>query len=92
MFTTDTGGPLDPSNVRRALTRIAETAGIGHVHPHQLRHAAASLLSDAGVPLEDIADTLGHRSVTITADIYRHPLQSVRTRHVHAMTALAAPQ
>jgi integrase len=92
VFTTDTGGPLDPSNVRRALTRIAQTAGIGHVHPHQLRHATASLLSDAGVPLEDIADTLGHRSVTITADIYRHPLQSVRTRHVHAMTALATPQ
>ena len=92
VLTTDTGGPLDPSNVRRALTRIARTAGIGHVHPHQLRHATASLLSDAGVPLEDIADTLGHRSVTITADIYRHPLQTVRTRHVHAMTALAAHQ
>ncbi len=92
VFTTDTGAPLDPSNVRRALTRIANDAGIGHVHPHQLRHATDSLLSDAGVPLEDIADTLGHRSVTITADIYRHPLQSVRTRHVHAMTALATPQ
>jgi integrase len=92
VFTTDTGSPLDPSNVRRALARIANEAGIGRVHPHQLRHATASLLSDAGVPLEDIADTLGHRSVIITADIYRHPLQSVRTRHVHAMTALADPQ
>lgn len=92
VFTTDTGSPLDPSNVRRALARIAENAGIGRVHPHQLRHAAASLLSDAGIPFEDIADTLGHRSVTITADIYRHPLQAVRTRHVHALTAPATPQ
>jgi hypothetical protein len=83
VFTTDTGSPLDPSNVRRTLTRIANDAGIGRVHPHQLRHATASLLSDAGVPLEDIADTLGHRSVTITADIYCHP-PSIRAHPTRA--------
>jgi hypothetical protein len=48
------------------------------VHPHQLRQATASLLSAAGVRLEDIADILGHRSPTITADIYRHPVNPVR--------------
>ena len=58
------------------------------MHPHLLRHAAASLMSDAGVRLEDIADTLGHRSVTVTADIYRHPINATRTGHLAAMTAL----
>ncbi len=57
VFTTDVGTPLDPSNVRHGLQRIADTAGVGHVHPHLLRHAAASLLSEAGVRIEDIADT-----------------------------------
>ncbi len=75
VFTTETGTPLDPSNTRRAFDRIAAKAGLVHVHPHQLRHAAASLLSAAGVRLEDIADILGHRSPTITADIYRHPVK-----------------
>ncbi len=74
VFTTDVGTPLDPSNVRHGLQRIADTAGVGHVHPHLLRHAAASLLSEAGVRIEDIADTLGHRSIAVTADVYRHPL------------------
>jgi integrase len=89
VFTTDVGTPLDPSNVRRALDRIAATAGIDHLHPHVLRHAAASLLSDHEIPLERIADLLGHRSPTITADIYRHPISELRTTHVDVMTQIA---
>ena len=88
VFTTRVGSPLHPSNVRRALQIVAIKAGLEHMHPHLLRHAAASLMSDAGVRLEDIADTLGHRSVTITADIYRHPMNATRTGHLAAMTAL----
>jgi integrase len=89
VFTTETGTPLDPSNVRRSLTAVARRAGLDHLHPHLLRHATASLLSAAGVPLEQIADVLGHRSPTITADIYRHPLTPTRDHHVTAMTAIA---
>ena len=90
VFTTETGRPLDPSNVRRSLTAIAKRAELEHLHPHLLRHATASLLSAAGVPSEQIADVLGHRSPTITADIYRHPLTPVRDHHVTVMTTIAA--
>ncbi len=79
------GTPLDPSNVRHGLQRIADNAGVGHVHPHLLRHATASLLSEAGLRIEDIADTLGHRSITVTADVYRHPLNPTRTAHLTAL-------
>jgi len=89
VFTTDVGTPLDPSNVRRALDRIAATAGIDHLHPHLLRHATASLLSDHSIPLEQIADLLGHRSPTITADMYRHPISDLRTPHVDFVTEIA---
>ena len=59
-----------------------------HLHPHMLRHAAASLLSAAGVPIEDISDTLGHRSVAVTAEIYRHPIAPIRSGHMVAMNQL----
>lgn len=90
VFTGQSGTPLDPSNVRRALARIAGQAGLENLHPHLLRHATASLLSAAGVPLEDISDTLGHRSVSVTAQIYRHPIAPVRSGHRAAMSALTA--
>jgi integrase len=88
VFTTEVGTPLDPSNVRRSLKSVATTAHLGHIHPHLLRHATVSLLSAAGVPLEDISDVLGHRSPTVTADIYRHPISPTRSAHVVAMSAL----
>lgn len=53
-----------------------------------LRHVPATLMSGAGVRLEDIADTLGHRPVTVTADTCRHPIGGTRTGHLQAMTAL----
>ena len=91
VFTTEVGTPLDPSNVRRVYSRLAKNAELAHVHPHMLRHAAASLLSAAGVPIEDIADTLGHRSITVTAEIYRHPIAPVRSGHMTAMNQLIKP-
>lgn len=88
VFTTEVGTPLDPSNVRRTYARLAEAAGLERLHPHMLRHAAASLLSAAGVPIEDISDTLGHRSIAITAEVYRHPIAPVRSGHMAAMELL----
>ena len=74
--------------MRRVYIRLAKDAGIAHLHPHMLRHAAASLLSAAGVPIEDISDTLGHRSITVTAEIYRHPIAPIRSGHMAAMNQL----
>ena len=55
------GTLLDPANLRRGLRHVTESAGLGRWHLHELRHSAASLLSAAGVPLEEIADVLEHR-------------------------------
>lgn len=76
VFTTEIGTPIDPSNLRRRLSHLAARAGVGHVHPHLLRHSAASLLSAANVPLEQVADVLGHRSASVTAAVYRHPTRA----------------
>jgi integrase len=75
VFTTEVGRPIDPSNLRRAMRRLGLAAGVGHVHPHLLRQCTASLLSAAGVPLEDVADVLGHASPSVTGAIYRHPVR-----------------
>jgi len=48
------------------------TSRRGRWHPHELRHSAVSLLSAAGVRLEDVADVMGHRSTRTTSAVYRH--------------------
>ena len=73
MFPTGLGTLLDPANLRRGLRQVTERAGLGRWHPHELRHSATSLLSAAGVPLEQVADVLGHTSTRVTSSTYRHP-------------------
>jgi integrase len=72
VFTTLLGTPIDPSNLRREFDKLTRKASMGHWHPHELRHSAASLLSAAGVPIEQISDVLGHEGPRTTAAVYRH--------------------
>jgi integrase/recombinase XerD len=61
LFVTTSGGRLDGGAVWRLLRRLARTAGIAVVmSPHVLRHSYATLARDAGVPLDDVQDGLGH--------------------------------
>lgn len=48
------------------------------ITPHQLRHAFATILFDAGVDVKDAQDILGHASIQITRDIYTHIRQERR--------------
>jgi integrase len=72
VFSTTEFTPINPSNLRRDFSRLTTAVGLGHWHPHELRHSAASIMSAAGVPLEQIADTLGHDGTRMTALVYRH--------------------
>jgi hypothetical protein len=72
VFTTVNGTPLDTSNLRRYFHRACCRAGIGRWTPYEMRHSAASLLSAQGVPLELVANTLGHDGTRMSALVYRH--------------------
>jgi Phage integrase family len=43
--------------------------------PRELRHSFVSLLSEAGVPAEDVSRLVGHRSSTVTETVYREQLR-----------------
>ena len=50
-------------------------SGLGHWHPHELRHSGASLMLAQGTPLHVVSDVLGHASIAITKDVYGHLLE-----------------
>ena len=58
--------PLDRRTVHRIVATTAKKAGIGHAHPHQLRHTLATQAINRGMRLETIAELLGHRSMDMT--------------------------
>jgi site-specific recombinase XerD len=60
------GRPLNRHQITRILKRVAKTAGIGHVHPHQLRHTLATQAINRGMSLEAVAAMLGHKTLRMT--------------------------
>jgi len=62
----DDGQPFDRRTIHRYVASVAKRAGVGHVHPHQLRHTLATQSINRGMSLEAIAALLGHRSMDMT--------------------------
>lgn len=85
-------GLIWPGVRREALNRRVggrqRSAGIEGVRLHDLRHAYASLLIDAGVPITGVSAALGHSSPAITMSVYAHKMHGVDVRPAAAMEAL----
>ena len=86
VFTDEIGRPIRPDQLLRRLHRFADDAGLPRVTVHQLRHSYATAALRAGVPAEVLSKRLGHASVAITLDTYRH----VQEGEDAAAAALAA--
>lgn len=68
------GRPLDPSNHRRALTRIAEAAGIfSGLTPNELRHTFATHFVGRGKSLTELSVAMGHKNERMAMQHYNHP-------------------
>lgn len=57
-------------SVKRGLRQAAKAAGLGHVNPHMLRHTAAVHMVEDGIPMEEVAQFLGHSDMRVTRDVY----------------------
>ena len=85
---------MDAANVRRDLRRaLRSVPGIdpGEWTPRELRHSFVSVLSDAGIPVEQISQLVGHRGTTVTELVYRHQLRPVIQTGATVMDGLFAP-
>ena len=91
VFCTRNGKPLAAGNVRRAFRSITKAAGIGEDWtPRELRHTFVSIMSDNDVPIEKIADLVGHRTTIVTQTVYRHQLRPVIETGATAMNTILA--
>lgn len=66
-----TGRPLERVAVWQIVRRVARAAGLGHVHPHMLRHSFATHLVVGGADLRVVQELLGHADIG-TTQIYTH--------------------
>jgi integrase len=86
IFTTDSGAPLNPSNVRnRNLRRLLRKAALPTIRFHDFRHTCATLLLSRNVHPKIVQEMLGHSTVAITLDTYSHVLPGMGDKAATAM-------
>lgn len=57
-------------SIKKSISTAARVAGVKDVSPHVFRHTAAVWMAEAGVPMDEIAQYLGHGDSRITSRVY----------------------
>lgn len=88
VFPTAIGTQMDAANVRRDFRRALKSVpGIKPEDwtPREMRHSFVSLLSESGIPLEEISRLVGHKGTDVTELVYRKQLRPVIETGAKAM-------
>ena len=75
-------------DMKKIRTQIRED---GHVFreytPHSLRHTFATRRFEKGIPPKVMQEILGHKSITMTLDIYSHVLPDKKAEEINKLAA-----
>lgn len=82
---------MDPSNLRLDFYRLSSEVGLPKIRFHDLRHTAASLMLNNGVPPIVVSRILGHAKPSITLDLYGHLYHEMQGEAAKIMDELVTP-
>jgi len=85
VFSGPQGEPWKAASIATLFRGIAKRAGVGHLRFHDLRHTAASLMIERGVPITTVAETLGHANTATTMSVYAHSVKGAEDLAAKAM-------
>lgn len=88
VFPTSTGSMVTRHNLRKAIHRWAEAAGVPAIRPHDLRHTYASMAIASGMNPADLARRLGHTDASFTLRRYVHFFEMARPRQAATLQEL----
>lgn len=91
VFTTVAGEPIHGPNVLPRLYAALAAAKVPKVPFHGLRHSAASVMLEAGIPLRVVSELLGHSTIRITADLYGHVAPTLAREAADRLQAVLEP-
>ena len=91
IFTTRNGTPIHPRNLLRDFKDLLHNAGLPEIRFHDLRHTAASLMLNHGIPIIVVSRRLGHAKPSITLDVYGHLIPSMQVEFAEMIDTLVTP-
>ncbi len=91
VFTSAAGTPIHQRNLHRYFKQLIKRAGLPEIRFHDLRHTAASLMLNHGIPLILVSRRLGHSKPSITLDIYGHLIPGMQADAAEKIDDLISP-
>jgi integrase len=90
IFPSTIGTPQDHRGLGRQFKQLLRNADLPEIRFHDLRHTAASLMLNHGVPVITASRILGHSRPSITMDMYGHLLPGQQGEVAALMDRLVA--
>jgi integrase len=91
VFPTTIGTPIHIRKLLRKFKKLIKEVGLPEIRFHDLRHTAASLMLNQGIPLLIVSRRLGHANPSITLDIYGHIIPSMQEQAAEVMDEIVTP-
>lgn len=83
------GNPLQAKHLgQQQFARLIKVAKVRPIKFHGLRHTCATLLLRSGEPVHVVSERLGHKSTSITLEVYAHVLPDMQQGAAAKMGAL----
>lgn len=86
LFSVAGAEPLKDKECRRKWELYQRETGL-KITPHQLRHAYATILFEAGIDEKDAQELLGHANIAMTKDVYTHISKSRKEKTAEKLNA-----
>ena len=91
IFPSSIGTPTQPDKIIKRFKRLAKLAGLPEIRFHDLRHTAASLMLNSGIPVIVVSRRLGHSQPSITLNVYGHLIPTMQEQVAEIMDRVTAP-
>ena len=75
----------------KKFQELIQKSGLKEIRFHDLRHTAASLMLNHGVPVIIVSKRLGHSKVSVTLDTYGHLINELQDEAAELIDNLITP-
>ncbi len=91
IFATGNGTPINSRNIERDYYQILASTDLPRIRFHDLRHTAASLMINHGIPITVVSKILGHSEPSVTLNIYAHCITEYQHEAAKVMDEITMP-
>ena len=91
IFSTSNGTPISQRNLTRDFLKVIRKTELPRIRFHDLRHTAASLMINRGIPVVVVSKLLGHSKPSVTLNIYAHCVSEYQYEAARVMEEIATP-